>query len=233
MNGQLIKNVRAIVTVVLCVLAVIGIALFVTVNLSTLFIHLPSRSQLNLSPVAIRADYRRLLLYLQQPWPAHLCLHNIPLSPQAASHFRDVRHLMLASELIGLGSLVSAVWLLRKQKRQGQLWRVLLPLKWLVYLFVMVVWIPIINFSTNFICFHQLVFNNYNWVFVPDRDPIIILMPEQFFWQLFIAFVVIILVLLGLLWIWMTFQLGFLKLRTDKANDSRYQCYDDNGQDND
>ena len=97
----------------------------------------------------------------------------------------------------------------------------------------MVVWIPIINFSTNFICFHQLVFNNYNWVFVPDRDPIIILMPEQFFWQLFIAFVVIILVLLGLLWIWMTFQLGFLKLRTDKANDSRYQCYDDNGQDND
>ncbi|WP_288658081.1 TIGR01906 family membrane protein [uncultured Limosilactobacillus sp.] len=228
MNGQLSKNIRAIVTVVLCLLAVSGIALFATVNLSPLFIHLPARGQFNLGEGVIRADYCRLLVYLQQPWPTRLSLANIPLSSHAVDHFRDVRHLLLIGEAVGLVSMVLGVWLLAKQKRQGQLLSVLLPLKWLFYMIVMTVWIPLINFSRDFVCFHQLLFNNQDWIFVPSRDPIILVMPEEFFWHLFIIFVVIAITLLLLLWGWLASQLGLFKLRTDKTDDGRNQGYHDN-----
>lgn len=228
MNGKWIKYVRAIVTVGLSVLAASGIALFITLNLSLLLIHIPSHGQLDLTSQQVRGDYWRLLLYLQQPWPACLRLVNIPLTARAIDHFRDVRHLLLSGEVVGLFSLISTIWLLNKQKRQGQLWRVLLSLKWLLYFLVMVIWLPLINFSTDFIRFHRIIFCNQDWILLSRRDPIILLMPEQFFWHLFIIFIVIILGLLGILWGWLALQLGLLKLRTDKTDDSWDQGHNDN-----
>ena len=132
-SGQLIKKLRAIGTVILCVLAVIGIALFITVNLSPMLIHLPSNALFGITPREIYADYWRLLAYLELPWTERLQLHSIPLTAQAANHFRDVRRLLLIGELTSGTSLILALCLLHKQKRQGQLWRLLLPLKWSLY----------------------------------------------------------------------------------------------------
>lgn len=218
MNGQLIEKLRAIVTIVLCALAAIGIAFFITVNLSPLFIHLPSVGSLHLTRGQIRADYWRLLAYLEFPWVRHLQLKSIPLTAQAITHFYDVRRLFLSGELVGGISLIIAGWLLGKQKRQGQLWRLLSPLKWLLYLIVMFAWIPLINFSTDFIAFHRLLFTNQDWLFSPRRDPIILLMPEQFFWHLFMIWLVIAILLIGSLWGWLMFKLGLSQFRTNKAN---------------
>ncbi|HJA27732.1 MAG TPA: TIGR01906 family membrane protein [Candidatus Limosilactobacillus intestinigallinarum] len=224
------KQGRAIVTVGLSVLAAIGIALFITVNLSPLFIHVPSQRQIGLSPQQVRADYWRLIFYLQQPWPGQLQLRNIPLTTQAINHFGDVRRLLLIGEAVGFISLVGVLRLLSRQKRQGQLLRVLLPLKWLMYLLVMVAWLPLVNFSTDFIHFHQFVFHNHDWIFVPHRDPIILLMPERFFWHLLVILVILILGLLGILWGWLAIQLGLLKLRPDKTNNRWNQGHNDDRQ---
>lgn len=231
MSGKLNKQGRAIVTVGLSVLAAIGIALFITITLSPMFIHVPSRRQIGLSPQQVRADYCQLILYLQQPWPGQLRLQHIPLTTQAIDHFGAVRHLLLIGETVGLVSLVGVVWLLNKQKRQGQLWRVLLPLKWLMYILVMVAWLPLVNFSTDFIHFHQFMFRNHDWIFVPHRDPIILLMPERFFWQLLVILVILTLGLLGILWGWLASQLGLFKLRPDKTNDRWNQGHHDDRQD--
>lgn len=221
MNGQLIEKLRAIVTIMLYALAAIGVALFVTVNLSPLFIHLPSAGNFQLTRGQIRADYWRLLAYLEFPWVRHLRLRSIPLTVQAVTHFHDVRRLLLSGELVGGISLIGAIWLLGKQKRQGQLWRLLLPLKWLLYLIVMLAWIPLVNFSTDFIAFHQVLFTNQDWLFSPRRDPIILLMPEQFFWHLFMIWLAITILLIGSLWGWLLFRLGFTQFRTNKTNNRR------------
>ena len=209
------------------VLAAIGIALFITVNLSPLFIHVPSQRQIGLSPQQVRADYWRLIFYLQQPWPGQLQLRNIPLTAQAINHFGDVRRLLLIGEAVGFVSLVGVLRLLSRQKRQGQLLRVLLPLKWLMYLLVMVAWLPLVNFSTDFVHFHQVMFHNHDWIFVPHRDPIILLMPERFFWHLLVILVILTLGLLVTLWGWLVLQLGLLKFRPDKTNDRWNQGHND------
>lgn len=231
MSGQLIKNLRAILTVVLCVLAVIGIAFFITVNLSPMLIHMPSNGLLGITPREIGADYWRLLAYLELPWAERLQLHSIPLTAQAVSHFHDVRRLLLIGELISGTSLVLALCLLHKQKRQGQLWRLLLPLKWSLYLIVMVVWLPLINFSTDFVALHRILFANQDWLFSPAKDPIILLMPEQFFWYLFMIWLVLAILLSGALWGWLMYMLGFFQFRTDKTNDRWNQGYHNDRQD--
>lgn len=108
---------------------------------------------------------------------------------------------------------------------------VLLPLKWLMYFWVMVAWLPLINFSTVFIRFHRIMFRNRDWIFAPAREPIILLMPEQFFWHLFIILIVTAIGLLGILWWWLAAQLGLFKLRTDKTNNCRNQGHNDDRQD--
>ena len=143
MSGQLNKQLRAIVTVILCVLTAIGVALFITVNLSPLFIHVSAAAPLGLTRGQVQTDYWRLLAYLELPWVRHLQLQSIPITAQALIHFRDVRYLLLIGELVSGVSLVITIWLVHKQKRQGQLWRLLLPLKWSLYLIVMLAWLPL------------------------------------------------------------------------------------------
>ncbi len=221
MSGQLNKQLRAIVTVILCVLTAIGVALFITVNLSPLFIHVSAAAPLCLTRGQVQTDYWRLLAYLELPWVRHLQLQSIPITAQALIHFRDVRHLLLIGELVSGVSLVITIWLVHKQKRQGQLWRLLLPLKWSLYLIVMLAWLPLINFSADFVAMHRVLFTNHDWLFSPQRDPIILLMPEQFFWRLFMIWLVVALLLIGTLWGWLMFELGLPKLRTNKASNRR------------
>ncbi len=51
-----------------------------------------------------------------------------------------------------------------------------------------------INFEKAFVLFHKLLFDNMNWVFDPRYDPIITVLPEEFFMHcgIFIAVCVIL-----------------------------------------
>lgn len=52
-----------------------------------------------------------------------------------------------------------------------------------------------IDFNRIFILFHQIVFNNDDWLFSPTEDPIILFLPERFFMQC--ALIIVGTVLLG------------------------------------
>ncbi len=42
--------------------------------------------------------------------------------------------------------------------------------------------VPILlNFEKSFIIFHKLLFRNDYWIFNPDLDPVINILPEEFF----------------------------------------------------
>ena len=38
----------------------------------------------------------------------------------------------------------------------------------------------VINFEKSFVIFHKLLFSNDYWVFDPEKDPIILMLPEEF-----------------------------------------------------
>lgn len=207
MNGkyELLARVKAGAITILSLIVAISIALLIIINVSPLLITFPS--QLGLTNAAILKDYGRIIAYLQLPSIQQLQLASLPISPTALHHFRDVKRLFLLNEGIMLIATPLLIWELRRQKRQNQLWRLILPFQMMFILLVFGSFMAWTNFDSYFIQFHYLFFNNMDWVFEPQIDPIILLMPASFFNRLFVWWVIVAGCLLGLVWVWLKWSL--------------------------
>lgn len=49
----------------------------------------------------------------------------------------------------------------------------------------------LLNFDEFFVIFHEVLFRNSDWLFDPNRDPVINILPEEFFTQCFILFFIL------------------------------------------
>lgn len=225
MNGkfEFIQWGRAILLTLLSLVVAISIALFIVVNISPFFITIP-KHLLGLSASELIADYGSVIKYIQLPTQRVLELRYLPIAPSAVHHFEDVRHLILLNEAVMVGSLPLLVFGLKKQKRQNQLWRLILPFQMLFILLLFSGFMGITNFDVLFIKFHYLFFSNMDWLFDPRTTPIILLMPENFFTVLFGLWLGFILIILLLIWGWIKLMLSIF------FNKTRTQC-SDNGWD--
>lgn len=221
MNGkfEFIQWGRAILLTLLSLVVAISIALFIVVNISPFFITIP-KHLLGLSASELIADYGSVIKYIQLPTQRVLELRYLPIAPSAVHHFEDVRHLILLNEAVMVGSLPLLVFGLKKQKRQNQLWRLILPFQMLFILLLFSGFMGITNFDVLFIKFHYLFFSNMDWLFDPRTTPIILLMPEKFFTVLFGLWLGFILIILLLIWGWIKLMLSifFNKTRTQCSN---------------
>jgi len=48
-----------------------------------------------------------------------------------------------------------------------------------------------INFDGFFVVFHEVLFRNSDWLFDPSKDPVINVLPEEFFTQCFVLFFIL------------------------------------------
>jgi len=110
----------------------------------------------------------------------------LPFSELGASHFADVRNLFLLDLwAFGIGSaLLLALCLL--DRRKGIRLRGHTPGYWsavgLGVTFAAVGGLASLDFSRAFTVFHKLFFpGKDNWIFNGDEDPVIYMLPEEFF----------------------------------------------------
>lgn len=183
MNG-ILKNTKNKIIVMLkwcsLILCLISLAIFLTLNVTPILVLGSHHVVDGVTHWQLMRDYVHLLGYLQIPGGT-LRFQFIPMSGAGRQHFADVKNLMLLNE----GVLVVSGWLtfrnLSKQKRQHQLWQLMLPLKGLAVFIPTLMMMLLINFNALFIQFHELVFQNQDWVFDPATDPIINVLTEGFF----------------------------------------------------
>ncbi|MEJ6400445.1 TIGR01906 family membrane protein [Nicoliella lavandulae] len=157
---------------------------------------------------AIMADYRRVIDYLQNPLINQLDLHSFKSSPDGIEHFRDVKRLLLFNELVALISGVASIWSLIYNFSRNRLWQFLIPIKVMLTSLAVFVTLVLINFQSSFIMFHKLFFRNRDWVFNPNHDPIILALPIEFFLQL-LLFIIGLVLIFNLILYW----LGLISLR--------------------
>lgn len=214
MNGKyndLCEWGRAVFVTVVCFIAAISIALFIVVNISPLFITIPQKA-LGLSSGEINGDYWRIIAFLQLPWSQQLKLHDIPITCSAIRHFGDVRRLFLVNELLMVVASFLSLKGLTREKRQAQLWRLNLPFQMVIFVILFGGFMLVTNFDVSFIQFHYLLFSNMDWVFSPQSNPIILLMPQSFFALLFLLVVIIAFTIVFLIWLWIKLSLrAFLR----------------------
>ncbi|WP_268913187.1 TIGR01906 family membrane protein [Lentilactobacillus sp. SPB1-3] len=188
----------------LCVILFsMSLAIFLTVNSVWLFdinMHTENLKTLTgLSFSQMHQEYLRIIDYLQNPFISQLNFKCFRSSAAGLLHFRDVRHLIMLNNVVLLILIPVMIICWRNLWRSKLTWLIMSPIKIVVTVFIMVVAMMMVNFNQVFIWFHELLFRNEDWIFDPDKDPVINMLPESLFLQLFLLFFVLFF-LLAFLW---------------------------------
>jgi integral membrane protein (TIGR01906 family) len=180
--------------------------LLLAVAFGLAFIHvtdIPYRLEPFADETAMR-NYRAAMRFLSPFVNEPFSLPDLSYSADGAQHFADCKSLFNGVYCLGLVSLVASailVFILRKQNKRG-FWltsagtTLIAPIVLSLYMAV--------DFDRVFVMFHKIFFNNNLWVFDPDMDPIIRILPKQFFMHCAVLIVLcIVLVALAefVLWI--------------------------------
>lgn len=129
----------------------------------------------------IRENYDRLILYNNITGRGELEFDRMPMSKQAEIHFKEVKRVFEFFEYLAIGSgllLGAGAAVLRKRGDFG--W--MKATAYCSFAIPAVLGILVVSdWETVFVEFHQLVFQNDYWLFDPDIDPIIRILPDAYF----------------------------------------------------
>ena len=134
----------------------------------------------HMSLFKVMHNYNQLMVYLIWPFKNKLKMDDFPTSPNAAEHFAECKQLFVLAVLVFIICLVLH-FIFKKQRKKA-----LLDLNKsaaLILLLLPIVVFPfaVSNFDSFFVIFHHILFNNNDWLFDPNTDPIINVLTEGFF----------------------------------------------------
>ncbi len=159
--------------------------------------------QSNFSKDEIIKNYDYVINYLLSPKGQEFKLPSIPYSEHGQIHFKDVKRIFTSIDVLlivtGFISALGLFFNLKNKKfyflKQTSSMLILLPII-LLTAFMM-------NFNAAFVMFHKIFFRNDYWQFDPKLDPIINILPEEFFYHsalLIVTLIVLSIIVLKLLY---------------------------------
>lgn len=135
-------------------------------------------------------NYKELMHYLNWPFQNVLKLPNFTMSNAGRQHFVDVKRLFLFNYIVLIAMAAPAYFFLSDCLKSKRLWRLIRPFQIGSVVPFLLGFVMALGFDRFFVLFHELLFSNDNWVFNPTTDPIILVLPEEYFLHCFIlAFV--------------------------------------------
>ena len=191
------KIINLIFSVIFSVLIIITIVKF-TVGFKLLYyfdinyLNIPILS--GLSKEEIKENYDYMIDYNLGKDNREFELPTIKSSKQGKIHFEEVRdifqsmnkmfNILLLLSIIGviINILDKNIEILKMTSKT----LILLP---------MILMLPIvINFSGSFVLFHKIMFDNDYWIFDPSLDPVINILPEEFFFHAGVMILILIII---------------------------------------
>lgn len=192
------------------ILSILSGAILATIYLAWLFYPVEI-NVLNLEGIVymkaadISYNFNVLLNYLTNPLVQVLEMPNFSSSADGLHHFEQVKWLFHLTQAIFVLTIPILVLFFKQviQKGYGPLvqkgfvWAAVLPM--LIGLFGL-----LIGFDAFFVLFHQVLFvGDSTWLFNPATDPVIYILPQEFFLHCFVLFFLIYEVLC-LSFVWLT-----------------------------
>lgn len=146
----------------------------------------------DLSKSTILHNYSQLIDYQSIFYKGKLVLDDFTMSTQGRIHFEEVKRIFEYIQYTCIVSgIISIVGIYINTKKKEY--------RYLSLTSILSITIPLIlgfivslNFDAAFIKMHQLLFNNDYWLFNPNTDPVINILPDTFFYHCFIVIVVLI-----------------------------------------
>lgn len=139
----------------------------------------------DLKDSTIMKNYAEMMDYLINPFNWQWHLSDFASSAAGRLHFLDCKKLFLWNfgVFILSGALVA-----RFHKVRAKFNKIFL---WIGIFGIVLAILMLLNFDQFFVIFHEVLFRNSDWLFDPNKDPVINILPEDFFTQCFILFFVL------------------------------------------
>lgn len=193
---------------ILFTLFLISLGLIIAINLRFLYyadikwFNLEENS--GLSYQTIKENYDALINYCSPFYQGDLIFPSLAASASGISHFAEVKVIFNAFYIIFAIATIALTAILILKLKKGQYRFLLVSSITSVVLPLFVLGACAIDFDTTFLLFHKIAFRNDDWLFDPTTDPIITLLPENFFLQC--ALVIVAIVLLGSLILYLIYR---------------------------
>ena len=190
------KNLLLTVATLFIVLFLLTLAIFITIWSVPIYSQVVDKLNLsdavNLPKDTILENYKVLLKYLSDPNIKELNMPDFPSSASGAFHFYEVKKLFILDyALMLISGIVSLVYILNLKKYK-LLYKFKNIFRVLVFLPLVILLLVAFFFDKVFYYFHKLFFNNDAWLFNPQTDPIILVLPQEFFMVCFLeAFILL------------------------------------------
>ena len=147
-------------------------------------------NRVHLQPQTIQHNFNVLMDYLTNPFSQQLEMPDLPSSVSGLHHFEVVKGLFHLAQGVAIVTL-PIFYLFWKQVIQ----KGFLPLYRRALLIILSLPLVLglvgvfIGFEQFFTLFHQILFVGDNtWLFDPAKDPVILILPENFFLHAFLLF---------------------------------------------
>lgn len=150
--------------------------------------------QTGLSSTVIKENYDALIDYNSPFFHGDLVFPSLPSSEHGLEHFKEVKNIFMSFYLMLPVSLLLLIGIIGyKHKRKNYSFLGISSLTMIILPFIVGVG-AFLNFDKLFVAFHKIFFRNDYWLFDPELDPIINLLPDTFFMHsaFFIAFLLLI-----------------------------------------
>lgn len=142
-------------------------------------------SLVNLSYGTVYKNYVEMMNYLINPFQGQFHLSNFISSSAGRLHFEDCKKLFMLNFGVWI---VSGLLVIKFHKIRAHFNKVFL---WIGIVGIILALLMLIDFDGFFVIFHEVLFRNSDWLFDPGRDPIINVLPEEFFTQCFVLFFIL------------------------------------------
>ncbi|HBF5149336.1 TPA: TIGR01906 family membrane protein [Clostridioides difficile] len=198
------KFLNVLFSVCISIVIIVGVINF-TVGFKQLYyfdIDYLNISELSgLSKDDIKLNYDYLIDYNLNKNVSEFKLPTLKSSPQGKTHFEEVRNIFQnINKLAKLLLVVSLVGIILSVKNKNI--KILKTISITLIIMPLLLTVPILlNFEKSFIIFHKLLFRNDYWIFNPDLDPVINMLPEEFFFHSGMMILILILLVSILLFV--------------------------------
>ncbi len=194
MNKSL--KIITILTSIVIALFLLLSAVKITLNFRPLYyfdvnyLKISETTQMNKSEII--ENYDVLIDYLSTFNDKPLEFPTLPMSEKGRIHFEDVKNIFIKIDyflvVLLLLSIIGIFYLFKKKEYQFFQYSSFFLLGIPVLLFIPL----LINFNAVFTLFHNITFRNDYWLFNPETDPIITLLPQRFFMHSALLILIII-----------------------------------------
>lgn len=182
--------------IVCLILTILSLSITITINFRPLYIvdidSLKILTYVDMDKSTLLKNFGELMNYLNNPFRHTLQLSDFPVSTSGAFHFYEVKRLFLLCYGVLIVTVVPSTLFVFHLFKSKRMWRLIRPFQWGMIIPVFFGILMAIGFDQFFVAFHGVFFNNDDWLFDPVTDPIINVLPEEFFMHSFILFFVLL-----------------------------------------